>query len=171
MNLTGDIELINRFLFDQLDGNKASFTDGIQTVQAVYYGDQEKLPVTPCICVESGEKNLGIPRRYIGSGGTRQMDVQMNVYILVYHSNIKDVQYNRQQNDKLVGTVEAFLHSNMHLKDRPIGGDPVEGSDTDRVLDSYCIVTEPGYRGFNERTIVRGSRITFQIRSQVTLPC
>lgn len=124
-------------------------------LKAVYYGDQETLPVTPCACVETGNKARelrGVPKRY---------NLTMEVYVLVYHSGVTDVQTQRRSNDVLAETLEDLIHQDHKMK-RTDG--------TDRFLDAVVSASEPGYvtKG---GSVVRATRLTVSIMSQQSLPC
>lgn len=124
-------------------------------LKAVFYGDQETLPVTPCLCIETGQKTRelrGMPKRY---------NLTMELYILIYHSGLVDVQTQRRNNDVLAETIEDVVHEDHNLK-REDG--------TNRFIDSVVNTSEPGYvtKGGNP---VRATRLTITLLTQQFLPC
>lgn len=124
-------------------------------LQAVYYGDQETLPVTPCACVETGNKSREL------TGMQKKYSLSMEVYVLVYHSGVTDVQTQRRNNDVLAETIEDLIHQDHNMK-RTDG--------TNRFLDTFVSTSEPGYvtKG---GSVVRATRLTVSILSQQFLPC
>jgi hypothetical protein len=124
-------------------------------VKAVYYGDQDKLAVTPCLCVESGE----VTRELIGY--PRKIKVTLHTHILLYHSAIRSVQTQREAGDIVIDDLTAVLHANHTLRDDD--GQPM-------VLDSLVTDIQPGYVTKGE-TLLRGARLTIRLTSQELLPC
>lgn len=142
--LTDKISTIGQYLFDLLDANRVDLG-----LKGVWYGDQEKIPETPAVCVEMGPKNgelNGVPRRRL---------VVIDAYIILYHERIQDEQENQRQSELKAEQVEDLLH-----QDDTLGG---------LVIHSMVTTSEPGYvqRGGAK---VKASRLTLQCTSQKTLP-
>jgi len=115
----------------------------------LYYGDITKIPTTPCICIESGDKDQelnGAPRRVMITGTN---------YILVYHSEVKSPSANREDDDQYAEQVEALVHA-----DATLGG---------LVIDSLVRTIEFGYQ-IRSNTLYRASRLTVEARWQEMLP-
>jgi hypothetical protein len=118
-------------------------------IQAVTYGDQEKIAVTPTVCVEPVEK----ARDY--NGAPRRTLVTFEVYVLIYHGALQSVQDNRKETDDLAEAVETQLHS-----------DPTCGS---LVVSSLVSNLSSGVAN-KGGTLLRATRLTFTAQSQIQLP-
>lgn len=118
-------------------------------VKDVFFGDQERIPRTPAICVEPGDKK----REY--NGAPRRTQVDFTVYVIVYHYRIKDTQSIREENDLLSEAIETQIHMDCRL-----GG---------YVVNSLVTSVESGYQ-VKGNSLFRASRLTIGARSQVQLP-
>jgi hypothetical protein len=143
---TDSIYVYTNYVFELLDGRKAELG-----VQDVWFGDDAstKLPRTPAITVEGAPKS----REY--NGAPRRSMNTMDMYVMVYHDKIADVQENARNAMRRAEAVEAVLH-----EDAQLGG---------LVIDSMVISNEPGTadRG---GSLMSASRLTFRARSQTLLP-
>lgn len=115
----------------------------------VFYGDQERIPCSPCVCVETGDKKAVL------YGAGRMTELELNIYFLVYHSEIRAVQSNRRDADILAETIGKVLNA-----DATMGG---------LAIHSFVSQISSGY-ATKTNTTMRASRIEFQIRSQERLP-
>jgi hypothetical protein len=118
-------------------------------IQDVFYGDQNRLPRTPAVCVEPGEKRRkleGLPRRALTT---------MICYVLVYHNPVTSREVAQEEKDNLTEAIEDKLHA-----DAQMGG---------TVIDSMVLTTEYGYAQRNN-TLFRVSRLAFEATSKVNLP-
>lgn len=121
---------------------------------AVYYGDQERIPTTPAICVEPGQKTRelnGLPRR---------TEVDLTIYVICYLYNLKSPEEIREGTDTLGEDIETVLHADAQLRD---------GSQEPTVIDSMVRSVESGYQ-MKRNSLFRATRLTFVARSQVQLP-
>lgn len=118
-------------------------------VKDIFFGDQERIPRTPAVCVEPGEKR----REY--NGAPRRTQVDLTVYLIVYHYRIKDTQSIREENDLLAEAIETLIHTDCRL-----GG---------YVVNSLVTSVESGYQ-VKGNSLFRASRLTVEARSQVQLP-
>jgi hypothetical protein len=121
---------------------------------AVYYGDQDRIPVTPAVTVEPNGKDRrlnGLPRR---------TEVTLSCFIFVYHYRLDSPETIRSDNDELTEAVEAFLHQDAPLRDSLGQG---------TVIDSMVTSIESGVMA-KRNTLFRASRLTFEARSQMQLP-
>lgn len=135
------------------------FTEAVENVlkdrqvelglEAVFYGDQDRIPVTPTACVEPIDKGRSL------QGAQRYTVLNFNCVILVYLSKIQENQDQRKEVDRLGEAIEAVLH-----EDNTLGG---------RVIN--CMVTrfESGY-AYKGGTLHRSCRITFEGTSRQNLP-
>lgn len=144
MTLATTIPEVAEALFDKLEANKV-----VLGIQAVYYGDQNRLPVTPAVCIEPDAKTNTLKSAF------RMVSLDFKVYILIYHSQVTSPQDNRRNADALAEAVETLIHA-----DKDLGG---------RVI--HCMIDEiaSGYvtKG---NSLVRASRLTFSALSQNQLP-
>lgn len=117
-------------------------------LQAVYLGDQERIPFSPTICVEPGPKTrelAGVPRR---------TNTLLTVYVLIYHGEISDGRDVMDKNQTLVESVVAALDA-----------DDTQG---DKLVHGYCSEIAPGYVKKTGK-LMQGTRITYTgvIREQL----
>lgn len=144
MALTDSINEVTQYVKQKLEDHKDTLG-----LEDVFLGDQDRIPRTPAACVEPGNKTREL------AGAPRRTAVFMEVYTLLYHTDVRDVQENVKAANKLAEDAEALLH-----QDSDLGG-----------LAIHCYVTEmqPGYvsRG---RVLMRATRITLQVQSKVMLP-
>jgi hypothetical protein len=138
--------------FAQLVKNKIELALVPSTFNAVFYGDQNKIPSTPVVCVEPDNKTrelIGVPRK---------TQVTIDILLIVYHSKIAPgggPQANRIASDEKVEELETFLHLDPQL-----GG---------FAIHSMVTRVESGYVSKQE-AVLRASRLNFQILTQQMLP-
>jgi hypothetical protein len=115
----------------------------------IYYGDQERIPRSPTLCVEPAEKS---PELY---GASRMTKMDITCYVLVYHSEIKNVEENRRNADRLAERIADLLNEDGTFKGGAI----------------HCWVSNiaSGY-ATKQNTTMRASRITFSLTSRELLP-
>ena len=144
MPLTDNALIFAEAVFDKLELNK-----GQLGLQAVWFGDQDRLPSTPCATIEAGPKQRQL------QGAPRRMLVELTTYVMLYVSIIQDSQENERLAMSLAEETEAVLHA-----DSTFGN---------LVNHSYVSANDPGYakRG---GTLLRASRLTFTGQSLVQLP-
>jgi len=118
-------------------------------VSDVYYGDQEKIPRVPTVCVDTGSK-----RREL-NGAPRRVMVDMELYVLVYTGAVASLSANREQDDLIAEAVETLIHL-----DATMGG---------LVIDSLVSDIEYGY-ALRNNSLFRTARLTVTARDQVQLP-
>lgn len=143
-DLTASLVDVCEYLFTLLDTNKESLG-----LMAVYYGDQDRLPMTPVACIEPDTKNRDL------KGAQRMTAVTLRAYVLVYHSAITSPQQNRRDADQMAEDIETLIHSKRSLDGLLIHG--------------MVTAIESGYVT-RERTLVRSSRLTYEGLSQQLLP-
>lgn len=117
--------------------------------KGVFYGDQARLPVSPAVCVEPNEKRTNLYA--VG----RMTEVTLSVYILVYHSDVKDVASNRRDADILAEDISDLLNADAKLDNTAI--------------HSYVTNVQSGY-STKANSTMRSTRITFEIETQERLP-
>lgn len=144
MPLTNNLKPVAEFLETLLETNKVALG-----LADVWYGDQNRIPRTPAACIDPGEK-----RRTL-NGAPRRTQVDMIVYILVYHNPVTSVETIAKTTDGLTESIEEKIHL-----DATMGG---------LLIDSMVSTVEYGYQTRNN-TLYRVSRLTVEGRSQVQLP-
>ncbi len=143
---SGDLTVITQALYQKIDDNKSTFRI---PVQAVHYGDQDRLPVTPAVCLEPGSKQ----RTLVGQPNMTQNDFE--VFILVYHDMIQSTALSRLQADQIAYDIEKLLHQDLQL-----GGNLING---------FVASHESGYT-YKVRTLYRAARLTYRGFNKTSLP-
>lgn len=87
-------------------------------LQHVYYGDQERIPATPAVCVEP---NL-IAREISGIGGKGQTDNNITIYVICYLAKIQDDQATRLAADQLSESIMDVLHTSITMSGTVVHG-------------------------------------------------
>lgn len=144
MPLTDSMVVVSKYIETVLTN-----ANGTLLLADIFYGDQERIPRTPAACVEPGEK-----RRQL-NGMPRKTQVDMTVYIIVYHYRISSLEEVREDNDELAELIETAVHVDAQL-----GGN---------VVDSMVTSIESGYQ-VKGKSLFRASRLTIEARSQALLP-
>lgn len=140
---------VGRRIYDLLNTASAKATLMGTSEASVFYGDQDKLPTTPTVCIETGNTNKPL------SGIKQMVTATHTCYVLVYHSKVQDVQDNRYQAEQVGEAIAGFLDANLELK-------TPNGAGTDpKVIHGHCIDIDPGY-AIKDRTLYQAVRITWQ---------
>lgn len=143
MPLTDSAVVVAQYVFDMVEYNKAALG-----IEAVFYGDQSKYPVTPAAAVEPAIK------RRVLVGAPRRSENTLQVFVMVYVGRIGDNQINTKDADTIAEAVEALIHT-----DPTLGG---------LVVNSMVESIEPGYA--NRGAVMRASRLTLTALSKTQLP-
>jgi hypothetical protein len=126
-------------------------------IRAVYYGDQDKIPYSPTLCVEAG-----IKRRSWPPVPTLRTENNLEVTVITYHARIGDGQQTRLEADRLSEAVEEFLNI-YHYR-------LLDASGSDLVIHGHVVENEPGYvrRG---NTLFHAARLTWRgiTKTQITV--
>lgn len=142
--LTGSLIDICDYIYNLIDADRTQLG-----IEGLYYGDQDRLPVTPAVCIEPDEK----PREL--KGAQRMTRVRFRVYVLIYYGIVGSPQDNRRSADTLAEGVETLIHSKPKLDGLVIHG--------------MCTTIESGYV-MRDRSVLRASRILYEAESQQLLP-
>jgi len=118
-------------------------------IEWVFYGDQQKLPGSPVVCVEPDLKTNDL------HAAKRQVEIVLRCQVLVYTSEVTSGEENRRNADLLSESIEAVLHL-----DPTVGGLCIH-SIVDSVTSGYA--SKAG-------TLVKADRIQFSGLSQSRLP-
>lgn len=109
----------------------------------IYWPDQQKIPGTPCICLDSGE----YVRTLTGIGGKGRTDNTFQVILIVYLCKIQDIQLTEISIEQFSENVMDVLHEDVTL-----GGVVTHG---------FVGRIEPGYAN-RSNTLYRTARITWE---------
>ena len=143
------VELLEPFIGD------TTFFD--PPLQGVSYGDQEKIPAVPWVCVEPSDKD----RPWDTITPTDMTEIQLQVELLTYYGSLDGgVEFSRLTSDQLGEAVEEYFNVN-HRQLRNSNGD-------DLVIYGFCIKNESDYL-VRQKTRYRRSRITWRGRSKLQL--
>lgn len=150
-SITDSVDVITQYVIDKLRANASllkTSTNIAVDAQDIYYGDQEKFPRTPSVCVDPGNRQRTL------QGVSFRTDNAFTIYILVYHARIQDNQITRKEAQQISEAIETLLH-----QDPQLGGN---------VVHSFCSLNESGYV-YRTGTMYRTNRITFEPYSKTRL--
>lgn len=149
----GSIVVLTELLIDKIVGNAANFSIPFAE-EDVYYGDQDRIPRTPSVCLEPGDKNREL------DGSPNMTKNQFQIYILVYHNKAQDIQLTRKECDQLAYEIEQLIHQDLQLKN--------DGT-TPNVIHGYIKANESGYT-YKSGTLYRTARLTYFGLNKTSLP-
>jgi hypothetical protein len=149
----GSIVTLTELLIDKIAGNAANFIIPF-TEEDVYYGDQDRIPRTPSVCLEPGDKNREL------EGSPNMTKNQFQIYILIYHNKAQDIQLTRKECDQLAYDIEQYIHQDLQLKN---------GGTTPNVIHGFIRANESGYT-FKQGTLYRTARLTYYGLNKTSLP-
>lgn len=150
-SITDSVDTITQYVIDKLITNAALLksTSGVVVgSDDIYYGDQEKFPRTPSICVDPGNRRRDL------QGVSYRTDNNFTLYIYVYHAKVQDNQLTRKEAQQISEAIETLLH-----QDPQLGGNVIHG---------FCSLNESGYV-YRQNTMYRTNRITFEPYSKTRL--
>lgn len=140
---TKRVDEIVQKLVDILDGAKDTFTP---KVQAVYYGDQDKVPAYPAIAVSGGQKRRDIIALH-------KFEVVLRATIFVYHGEVQSSEITNKQVDVLSEQVEDLLHGNLTMDGLVVNG--------------FITRNDPGV-SLRSDVMIRTSRMLWEAKSRET---
>lgn len=124
MTTTSATSTITQALVDLMVTNKTTLG-----LKDIFYGDQNLIPRTPSLSVDPGPRL----RDYTQTG--LQTTVELTEFIMIYHSQYKDLQTVKKATDVLAEDVEAVLHLNR----------TEIGTGSQLVVHSLVTSVEPGF--------------------------
>jgi hypothetical protein len=143
-------------IFDWIDYWEQKFKDAGDLLgyerDMVFYGDQDRIPGYPAICLEPDLAGYSEPSgTYLG----RKTTITLSFFVLVYHGEVRDPQVNRRDADVLANECTDLVHSHFTGEGRVV----------------YCWVSSitSGY-ATKAGTLVRASRLTVSATTQAQLP-
>lgn len=129
----------------------------VLTPDNVWYGDQNKLPAVPALCIEPSSR----PRTLEGVSYRTNNDFQ--VYFMWYHADVTQSNQNtRQQVQQLSEAGEALIHKDPQCN-LDTGGGP-----GGLLIHCFCQLNESGYT-YRSNTLYRTNRVTFSGYSKTAL--
>jgi len=143
---TSDPTIIADYILNKIETNKGTFRI---PVSVTFYGDQDRLPSTPAVCVEIGDKQRGL------EGAPDMTRNELEVFILVYHNKVQNIEDTRRECDQIAFDIEHLLHQDLQL-----GG---------LVIQGYCTGHESGYT-YKANTLYRSARLTWRGINKTRLP-
>lgn len=125
-------------------------------IRGISYGDQNKVPESPWICVEAGTKRRDWPPT-----ATDVTEISLEVMIMIYHTDADlGNEAVRLQADQLSEAVEEYLNVN-HRQLLDANGDAL-------VIYSYVVQNESGYKQMGN-ALYKSARLTWRGRSKLRL--
>lgn len=125
-------------------------------ITGVMYGDQDKIPSSPFVCVEPSDKVREWPPT-----PTDMTEIVLETYIYIYHANlVGGNQQTRLECDQVAEAVEEYFNVN-HRQLRNAAGD-------DLVIYGYVVRNESGQTP-KQGKMIRTSRLTWRGRSKLRL--
>lgn len=148
----GDLYTVTNLLYQKIDGAKATLLP--LAVAAVYYGDQDIVPVTPAVCIEPGSRTRTL------QGAPNMTLNEFEVYILVYHAKVQDDMTTRKEVDQVAYSLEKLIHQDLQLKN---------GGATPNMIHGFVRSHESGIK-YMQNTLYRSARLTYYGQNKTSLP-
>ncbi len=139
-------------IFDLLDANRVALY-GADAM--VFYGDQDKIPVSPTICVEAGPMDRVLASAMGPKGRTEN---NFTVYIIIYYASVKSNQLTKLEAEVISEATANFLDNNPQLV---LAGEEM-------VIHGFTRVVDHGYARRNS-TLMYGSRLTWAGKTKMQL--
>lgn len=139
MPLSSDISVLGSYWEAVFEAAKAGLglTD-------VWYGDQIRIPRTPCLCIETG------PTLSELSGAPYRMMHTFTIYFMLYVAKIQDEQVTRLTADQKMEQIKTVLHA-----DHQMGAPP-----NNLVIHGHVSAREPGF-AHRGGSLMRAARVTW----------
>lgn len=109
----------------------------------MYFGDQNRIPRTPALCVDSGDYS----RTLSGRGGKGRTDNIFTVFTMFYLCKVADIQATKLSVEQLAETAMDILHADVTF-----GG---------LVIHGFVTKIEPGY-SMRQGVLFRTARMTWE---------
>jgi len=137
-----------------LQANKVALvtSDGM-----ILYGDQNNVPVTPTVCVESG------PTKRALAGAQYRTENELTCYILIYWAKVQDNQTDKLEAEQCAEAIARYVDANPRLELSGDGGVVIHGFITD---------VEPGYSfkgSGRSKTLYQAVRLTWTGKTKTML--
>jgi len=143
------VELLTAYIDD------TAFND--PPIRGVCYGDQDKLPITPWVCVEPNDKIRDWPPT-----PTDMTEVTIEVQMLLYYSDgDKSEEERRKITDRLAETIEEYFNVNHRQLTDAYGNQ--------LVIYGYCVSVESAVAQKGLNSLYKAVRIIWRGRSKLRL--
>lgn len=141
-----------------LEDQKNILYPPINGVEAgIFYGDQDKIPVTPSICIEAGATNRDLVS---AMGPQGRVENEFTTYILVYYAKWDGNEEVKYAAELVAETTAHFLDANPRL----VLGDGPDG----KLIHGYVRTVDHGYTRKNN-SLMYGSRLTHVGKTKMQL--
>lgn len=147
-----DLSIITQLLIDKITTAAATFDTPVQL--PVFYGDQNRIPKTPMVCIEPANKVRTL------AGVPNMTENEYEVLIIVYGNKVQEMQTTRKQVDHLAFQIEFLIHQDLQLKN---------GGPTPNMIHGYVRQSESGY-AWKGNTLYRTNRLTWYGKNKTSLP-
>jgi hypothetical protein len=143
-------------IYHLIDDAKATLLMSPEGVQGqLFYGDQNRIGVTPTACVESGitQRSLaGVPSR---------TENELQCYIIIYWARVDETQVTKLQAEQAGEAIARYLDANLTLARSGDGGIVIHG---------FISSIEPGYTYRNQgKTLMQTVRLTWTGKTKTML--
>jgi hypothetical protein len=122
----------------------------------VLYGDQDRLPTTPTICVEAGVTDRALAG---AQGPNGRVQNELNCDIIVYYAKVDSNQVTKRAAEQVAEATAQFLDANPRLELSSDGGIVIHG---------FVTRIDHGYAR-KQRTLMYGSRLTWVGKTKTML--
>lgn len=123
----------------------------------IFYGDQNKIPRSPAICVEPGDKTRSWPPK-----PSLRTENDLSVHFFVYYAAVTGSEELKLTADLLGEKLEEYIHEN-HLTLADADGNPL-------IIHGHVVVNEPRYIMRNSnRTLFHASHLTWRAITKTQL--
>jgi hypothetical protein len=123
----------------------------------ILYGDQNRVPVTPTVCVESGET----VRALAGVGMNGRTENNLTAFILVYWAQVDSNQVTKLAAEQCSENIAKLLDTNPTL---------ALGGDGGVVIHGFVTSIDPGYSFKNNNsTLYYSARLTWTGKTKTML--
>ena len=147
---------VARRIYLLIDDVKATYVKSPENVVGqVLYGDQNRVGVTPTVCVESGQTDRAL------AGVPRRTENDFECYIFLYWARVDDNQVAKLQSEQAAEAIARYLDSLPTLERAGDGGIVIHG---------WVSRIEPGYRYRNEgKNLMNAVRLTWTGKTKTML--
>jgi len=141
---SADISVIAQLILDKINAAPPGTFDIPPTF--TQYGDPDRIPSVPGVCVEPGDTDRTL------SGVPNMTTNEFTIYVLIYHlSAEKSISVVRKETDQLAYQITRYLHQDLQL---------TNGALTPALIHGFVRSSESGY-AYKEKTLYRSARLTY----------
>lgn len=121
----------------------------------IFYGDQNRIGITPTVCVEAGQTTRSL------AGVPQRTENQLNAFIIIYWAKVDTNQETKLDSELCAESVARYLDDNLTLERNSDGGIVIQG---------YVTTIEPGYTYRNQgSSLYQTVRLTWTGKSKTML--